>query len=53
MQSAPNKPRPARETAAPELVASYLERVGRKKLLAPKRRSIWVDSEGRRRDGSH
>ena len=35
MQSAPNKPRPARETAAPELVASYLERVGRKKLLAP------------------
>jgi RNA polymerase primary sigma factor len=35
MQSAPYKPRPARETAAPELVASYLERVGKKKLLAP------------------
>ena len=35
MQSAPYKPRPARGTAAPELVASYLERVGRKKLLPP------------------
>ncbi|HSK84553.1 MAG TPA: RNA polymerase sigma factor RpoD/SigA [Rubrobacter sp.] len=35
MQSAPYKPRPVRETAAPELVASYLERVGRKKLLPP------------------
>jgi RNA polymerase primary sigma factor len=35
MQSAPYEPRPARETAAPELVASYLERVGRRKLLAP------------------
>lgn len=35
MQSAPYKPRPARETAAPELVASYLERVGKKRLLAP------------------
>src|SRR5215207_10813766 len=35
MQSAPYEPRPARETAAPELVVSYLERVGRRKLLAP------------------
>ena len=43
MQIAPYKPRPARETAAPELVASYLERVGKRKLLAPKRRSSSVD----------
>src|SRR5215208_1132741 len=35
MQSAPYEPRPARETAAPELVASYLERVERRKLFAP------------------
>ena len=35
MHSAPYEPRPARETAAPELVVSYLERVGRRKLLAP------------------
>jgi RNA polymerase primary sigma factor len=35
MQSSIREPHPARATEAPELLASYLERVGRRKLLAP------------------
>jgi RNA polymerase primary sigma factor len=35
MQNATHDPHPAREIEAPDLLASYLERVGRRKLLAP------------------